>query len=400
VRRREEAEAAAKTAADDMAAMSTTASWLVALEDIVFVDNEASWTPVGRHCRLPRAPVQVDIDPDQVARVRAYFLQRGLGLTICARCARCGCRGCRAPATATATAPAPRSPLEGGTGVVFPAWFNWSDELRRRRVCVKVPFASWRGVDEGPGDPVEIGGFFCNELACYMHLLRVMGGKRLLPLRNIVQPIGICMVQWDPARRSDDILRRPALILAWLGRYPGDIHVALDMNMMHTTSVDIVVILVQMATALCTLHAGGIVHYDIKFCAFIIHVLRNDPAHFRGCWLIDLSHSKIVGADGGRMHKPHRKRRSNYPYLPENGPAGVVWAESVEAATPWLDVYALGNVFDQIRTESYGMRRDRRFDGDLELIALHMRNPSLQPTADDVVRMLKAIRPPKMQQQS
>ena len=273
-----------------------------------------------------------------------------------------------------------------GAGTVFPA-LHGSDYVEVKVACV---------------DPSTLAiQCYCNEVACYVQLVERMSS----PPKYVAIPIGTCSVFWRhhesrPWMRYDDHPMRPALVMELLlCSRPGS-----DVVRVHliNTDVNILDVFDCMAGALEELHRAGIVHYDINVGSFVVMVRSDDPSKLVACKVFDLSRAKRVGIDDAQMHKPDHIYRRDYPYLPEDGPAGVMYASCVEAATPWLDVYALGNVFDQIRTNDNRKIRNPAVDTALEAIATNMRNPSFRAnpganpsgfcTASEVMTMLTDLR--------
>ena len=340
----------------------TAAHTMRVLTDIVIVNNETDWTPAFNGympCVLPCAPGQ---------HQHQHQRQGGTG-----------------------------GQRQGGTGVVFPALYG------EQRVAVKVPFVQ-EYVDKrtDASSTAPVGQFFCNELRINERLLMRMPSAGQ---HDVAMPIGVCVVSWDdklraPYARRDDQPCRPALVFRWEGpTLAGDIEVPLaSPRWLHPD--DVAKLFARMGRSIARAHDANIVHYDVKLSNFIVMATRESGGPMcpvRSCKLIDFSHSKLADPnciDAQQQHRPHL-HRPNYPMLTEATP----WATTILAATPWLDVYALGGVFIEVLDKLRGYKQEATHDATLRDIAAQMRlrlrligdTMHSKLTAHEVVAMLDAI---------
>jgi hypothetical protein len=324
--------------------------------------------------------------------------------------------------------PATRAPksLEGGTSVVFPGYF----EGRPCGIKVYGPTAWLRPVQGMHPHHMEVTSdahFGVNEATVFAHLLRTSPA----PLAHVVRAIGVCMVSWRKDGERDVYPRRLALVLEWLGNCPSWPHLdcfmlddSVKVSRLLTNTVRLFRVLDGVASALVELHENGVVHGDLKRSAFSLTQVRGPPPEIYGgageddvvfVKVFDLTHARLVDArtsadalDGKKY--VHHASQSNYP-SPEPAPAASgaasggrsrrvgPWVSDLPAATPWLDVYALGVMFQKI----VGSAPDRAtttpegvdLRGELTELFAAMKNgerPEDRMTAREVARKLRAMR--------
>ena len=237
---------------------------------------------------------------------------------------------------------------QGSTGVVFGGIYHG------QRVGIKVPFVvKWtrprvpEAVDELPKTSEEsVSPFFCNEVRVNAHLLAVAP-----VITHVAQPVGVISASWDDSRGfflHADYPVRNAIVFEWLGDDPSRMLKEVSLSSPGvadwiTNGKVLVTVLVGMAIGVSQLHSAGIVHYDLKSSAFSVSLSTFD-ASVVSVKVLDLSHAKLtIGADASRKtyDAPEHEIRF-YPTIAD------LERNAILAATPWLDVFALGNIFKRI----------------------------------------------------
>ena len=248
---------------------------------------------------------------------------------------------------------------QGSTGVVFGGIYHG------QRVAIKVPFVvKWTrprapdAVDELPKTSEESESpFFCNEIRVNAHLLAVAP-----VITHVAQPVGVISASWDDSRGfflHADYPVRNAIVFEWLGDDPSRMLKEVSLSSPGvadwiTNGKVLVTVLVGMAIGVSQLHSAGIVHYDLKSSAFSVSLSTLD-ASVVSVKVLDLSHAKLtIGADASvktydapeppRTPPPPNARHEVrfYPTIAD------LEGNAILAATPWLDVFALGNIFKRI----------------------------------------------------
>lgn len=328
-----------------------------------------------------------------------------------------GVPACVLPRTPVMLDPKTPGVRQGGTGAVFGALLRDDDDEaaatataaaatteaadaaaagRReagRRVAVKVPFASPPS-QSSANSPEPIAQFFCNELRVYARLLEWQREqeKPQQHLTHVALPIGVCSVCWadgngEGSIRDYDQPMRPGFVIEWLGPSEGEVErpLAKANRWLDPKGGAVAEVFKGMATGVAQLHAAGVVHYDIKTGAFQLIGAAQGGGACRMCKVFDLSHAKLVSGsfDADQRHRPNATQRPNYPH-------SYAEASTIAAATPWLDVYALGSVYFEILDRFKRHAVVVEYDAKLRELALEMQS-NFTMTAESVVEVLEQM---------
>ena len=355
---------------------------VLAPDEVFFLSEGADesaepWVPQPTPGVLPRPPCFIELHRDggqHVPRHLAPWVARSSGAY--------GASGASGASEAVGRRFSPVR--QGGAGVVFPAL------IRGQRVAAKVAFIAKHHcpyghrveegfafhVDQCTGHGPEYKARTCeDDLDALFHSAEVAVLSHLLAhaacLTDVVRPLGVGSVSWRPPNhdRRREYPRRQAIFFEWLGDDPA--------NMTRAAPFDDVVgngigngntwsaaswltsrrlaleVMIRMARGVAQLHSAGVVHRDLKFAAFSVHLFvfpseqqhQEQEATIAFVKVFDFSHAKIDRGDGRMQTYDFGQGSENYP---DNRDGARPWASRLSASTPWLDVYALAKLFAKI----------------------------------------------------